>query len=156
MESNIIAIENSIREKKHKIKTSFETERRQLIKEIQTMYPDLQNKELEQIRSNSLSTYHLKYIRYGIEHRYDRQQITELCNPEYDIWQIKLICVGFDNGVPIGEIQPYIDTGTLMSFEERENGLICAINKHRSTIKTKITSSSHTVMTPKYKRERGN
>jgi hypothetical protein len=153
--SSIICIENNIREKKHKLKTSSDEERKRIIEDIERDHPNLSTELREQLRDKGLTTYHLKHIKYGIDKGYDERQLRELSNPEYDIWQVKLICVGFDNGVPFDFIQPYIDSTSFLSFEQRENNLISAINKQQTTVKTKITAATHTVMSPKYKRERG-
>lgn len=115
----------------------------------------MSQQDREQLHDGRLSTYHLKHIRYGIDKGYDARQVRELCNPEYDIWQVKLICVGFDNGVPMDVIQPYIDTTSFLSYEQRESNLMTAINKQQSTVKTKVTAASHTVMSPRFKKERG-
>lgn len=89
-----------------------------MIKEIERKYPNISNEERMQLRDGSISNYQLKHIRYGIDKGFDEKQVRELCNPEYDIWQIKLITVGFDNGVPIEVIRPYIDTTSFLSYEQ--------------------------------------
>lgn len=153
--SLVIAIEKDIREKKHKVRTSSNKERMQLIEKIEWMYPALPPKERERLRDQRMTLEHLKHIRDGIEKGYSEQQIEQLCSPEYDVWQMKLVCVGFDNGLPMDVILSSIDTTSLLSFEDRENILLCAAREQTATVQTKVTTATHTVMTPKYKRERG-
>lgn len=153
--SSIIAIENSIREKKHSVKVFAEDEQKKIIDEIERKYPDLPQDMIRTLRDGFLSKDQLNLIHHGIDRNYSDHQIRELCNPEYDVWQIRLICVGFDNGMPLEMIQPYLDLSTVQTYEQRENGLLSVISKQQSTVRTKVTSASHTVMTAKYKKERG-
>lgn len=152
--SLIIAIEKDIREKKHEVRTSSDTERMQIIEKIEWMHPELPPRERERLRDQKMTLEHLQYIRDGIEKGYSGEQIEQLCSPEYDVWQMKLVCVGFDNGLPMDVILSSIDTTSLLSFEDRENILLAA-KEQAATVQTKVTTATHTVMTPKYKRERG-
>lgn len=153
--SLIIAIEKDIREKKHEVRTSSDTERMKIIEKIEWMYPELPPKERERLRDQRMTLEHLRYIRDGVEKGYSEEQIEQLCSPEYDVWQVKLVCVGFDNGLPMDVILSSIDTTSLQSFEDRENILMSAAREQSATVQTKVTAATHTVMTPKYRRERG-